>query len=126
MVCILCIKNALPFNHYDDDWDFFRELTENSNCQNMNVVSLQALHENTFNPFELNFEKYNDPIFYLDPDWQYLNETVNTFIHGSSDYLLEANFIEKCSQLNLQASFFLLLILVFEVCQKMVTNFKCI
>ena len=104
--CILCIQNALPFNHYDDDCDFFRVLTENSHCHNMNVVSLQALHENTFNPFELNFEKYNDPTFDLDPDLQYLNETVNTFIHGSSDYFLEENFIEKCSQLNLQASCF--------------------
>ena len=94
-----------PYNHIDDDGDFIQCLSENWRVTI--GTNINELQEKVFNPFEVNSEKSNLPIFDCDPDFHYYNLLCNSL--SSCDYYLEDSFNGKCEELSLTSDCFSLL-----------------
>ena len=104
-ICSKCNKLIFPYNHIDDDGDFIQCLSENWRVTI--GTNINELQEKVFNPFEVNSEKSNLPIFDCDPDFHYYNLLCNSL--SSCDYYLEDSFNGKCEELSLTSDCFSLL-----------------
>ena len=89
--CTLCIQNALPFNHYDDDDDFVSAILENKMIESSVTVDMLNNQDKIFIPFELNDDD-TSPLFDIDPDLQYYNAISNMNM-TSCNYHLEESFL---------------------------------
>ena len=65
---------------------------------------LETLRLKTFNPFELNNDCYNCPLFNTDPDFHYYNLVCSTL--STCDYFVEDQFNMKCQELSLTSKCF--------------------
>ena len=91
-LCKLCISSELPFNHFDDDHDFYNAISELR--FNTASIDFSQLNERCFIPFEVN-DKYNNniPLCDVDPDSNFYNDTYNTR-NVVCDYHIEDSFME--------------------------------
>ena len=65
--CPHCIQTILPFNHFDEDEDFFVEVMEQRlNCS----FRFHEMNSRVFVPFEINQDS-NTPFSEIDPDHQF-------------------------------------------------------
>ena len=100
--CTLCIQSILPFCHIVEDDEFLMCLSENWPVSYN--TDLDKLRLKTFNPFELNNDCYNCPLFNTDPDFHYYNLVCSTL--STCDYFLEDQFNMKCQELSLTSKCF--------------------
>ena len=104
-ICSQCNKLIFPYNHIDDDGGFIQCLSENWHV--IIGTNINELQEKVFNPFEVNSEKSNLPMFDCDPDFHNYNLLCNSL--SSCDYYLEDSFNGKCEELSLTSGCFSLL-----------------
>ena len=62
-------------------------------------ISFCDLHNKLLNPFDLNINSHNLPMYNNDPELQYVNN-VYSAVQNNCDYFVEDTFINKCSQLS--------------------------
>ena len=98
--CQKCIMNILPYNHYEDDTDFY---TVVMNMAVDHPVQFNNLEKHVFIPFEFN-EETRTPLFEIDPDYQYFNET-QLALNNTCDYFIEDTFIEYYKKHRLDSFF---------------------
>ena len=103
IICIYCNKGIFPFNHFTEDVDFSKCISENCNC--CDKMSISDLQNRLFNPFE--FNNNSDYLCDTDPDDQYFNVLSSDICN--SDYYLEDSFKTKCSQNKYDSSCFSLI-----------------
>ena len=98
--CTKCISHELPYNHFDDDYDFFNAISEN--WYNTARIDFRQLDERCFIPFEVN-DKYNThiPLCDVDPDRNFFNETYN-IKNVKCDYHVEDSFIDYINKYELR------------------------
>ena len=102
-ICIYCNEGLFPFNHFTEDVDFSKCISEN--CNSCDKISISDLQNRLFNPFE-----FNNNLDYLcdtDPDDKYFNVLSSNICN--SDYYLEDSFKAKCSQNKYDSSCFSLI-----------------
>ena len=70
--CKSCLSEELPFNHYDNDLDFYNALIDSSH--NSTRINFHDLNDKILMPFEMN-DKYNTniPLCDVDPDSNFYN-----------------------------------------------------
>ena len=90
-ICPKCNGSIFPFNHIDVDDDFLICLSEQWHVTYS--TDIKKLKDKVFNPFEINSEKGNHPLFDCDPDFHYYNLVCNSL--SSCDYYLEDTFNEN-------------------------------
>ena len=101
--CITCSEELFPFNRIYDEIDFKQAIYETCPIKNKNNISLEALNNKIFNPFQLNeIEDANSilPLTNTDPDLNYYGGLENIDNYISSDYYTEDSFSNKCLQLS--------------------------
>ena len=85
--CPPCIQTILPFNHFDEDEEFFGAIVEQRlNCS----FQFHEMNSRVFVPFEIN-QELNTPVSEIDPDLQFYTET-NYIENTKCDYYLEDSF----------------------------------
>ena len=91
--CTHCMKDNLPFNHYDDNDTFYQSLiTFFSNAHERLIARLSNL---VYNPLEMDDSDLS-PIADYDPDTHYFNDSNSVHNLTSCHYLLEDTFNSKC------------------------------
>ena len=88
--CPCCVQAIFPFNHPDDDDDFYSAVIEGMlDCS----FRLQEINNKIFTPFEIN-DSFDTPFADIDPDYQYY-----TKFHQNGnlncDYYFEDKFRSK-------------------------------
>ena len=106
--CEICLSYSLPFNHIDDNADFYaaiRELSEST------ADSLRYLSEKVFQPFESDINSY-DELTDNDPDINFYNSMSH---NRSCSYYLESSFNDMIRKSNGKNTF--------SICH---SNIRCI
>ena len=88
--CPYCVQAIFPFNHFDDDDDFYSAVIEGMlDCS----FRLQEINNKIFTPFEIN-DSFDTPFADIDPDNQYYT---NFHQNGNlnCDYYFEDKFRSK-------------------------------
>ena len=88
--CPYCEQAIFPFNHFDDDGDFYSAVIEGMlDCSHR----LQEINNKIFTPFEIN-DSFDTPFADIDPDYQYYT---NFHQNGNlnCDYYFEDKFRSK-------------------------------
>ena len=88
--CLECTQSIFPFNHYDEDEEFYHAIIE---CQLDCTFRLHEINSKIFFPFEIN----QDVDTYLgetDPDLQFYTE-INHIQNTKCDYYVEDSFIKN-------------------------------
>ena len=102
--CPHCVQTILPFNHFDEDEDFFGAVMEQRlNCS----FRFHEMNSKVFVSFEINQES-NTPVSEIDPDLQFYTES-NCIQNTKCDYYLEDSFndcFSECKTEDISASFF--------------------
>ena len=108
-LCVNCAKSELPFNHFDDDYQYTDALSELW-FSRTSSLSFKQLDERLFNPFETNDN--NKGLFSIDdidPDFHFYNEIFANIAVQNSDYYIEDSFTEKCKVSSVESDCFSLL-----------------
>ena len=108
-LCVNCAKSELPFNHFDDDYQYTDALSELW-FPRTSSLSFKQLDERLFNPFETNDN--NNGLFSIDdidPDFHFYNEIFANIAVQNSDYYIEDSFTEKCKVSSVDSDCFSLL-----------------
>ena len=108
-LCVNCAKSELPFNHFDDDYQYTDALSELW-FSRTSSLSFKQLDERLFNPFETNDN--NKGLFSIDdidPDFHFYNEIFANIAVQNSDYYIEDSFTEKCKVSSVDSDCFSLL-----------------
>ena len=100
-ICTLCLSDELPFNHYDNEFDFLTSISEL--WYDYARPSLEDLDKLIFIPFDLNDDQTQLPISDIDPDVNFYNH-VNCESQLRCNYYLEDKFIDICKTKNLYSS----------------------
>ena len=85
--CPYCVQAIFPYNHFDDDDDFYPAVIEGMlDCS----FRLDEINSKAFTPFEIN-DSFNTPFSEIDPDYQYYT---NLHQNGNlnCDYYYEDKF----------------------------------
>lgn len=120
-LCCKCTANEFPFNHFPENDDFMKALSENwSTGINFPVDQLNPLE---FFPFDLNNEN-GLPSENIDPDLQYYNEA--TYLENVSNckYYTEDSFIKKCNEVHVDSQCFSLIQINIRSIPKNLTCFE--
>ena len=65
--CSFCVQAIFPFNHFDDDVDFYSAVIEGMiDCS----FRLQEINNKIFTPFVIS-DSFNTPCADINPDYQY-------------------------------------------------------
>ena len=96
-LCTSCSRSVFPYNHFEDDADFFDALSENWYVGIK--LSYADFQDKVFVPFELNVDE-KSPLFDKDPDINFYN-TVHNVNMENCNYYVEDTFNDKCSQLSI-------------------------
>ena len=102
--CPHCIQTILPFNHFDEDEDFFGAVMEQRlNCS----YRFHEMNSRVFVPFEINQDS-NTPFTKIDQDLQFYTES-NYIYNMKCDYYLENTFndFSESKTEDISASFFI-------------------
>jgi hypothetical protein len=70
-ICMQCLNDAIPFNHFDENCDFLNCVLEMQTAEAN--LSFKSLDDRLFNPFEINDDEKILPLVDLDPDLNYFN-----------------------------------------------------
>ena len=101
--CPHCVQTILPFNHFDEDEDFFGAVMEQRlNCS----FRFHEMNGRVFVPFEINQDS-NTPFSEIDTDLQFYTES-NYIQNTNCDYYLEDSFndcFSECKTEEIGASF---------------------
>ena len=90
--CNICLDDALPYHHVDDDADFMAAISENIFETNFMYKELDQM---IFNPFEIN-DFIDNPMNDIDPDFHFYSEA--HYIESTQcDYYLEDKFVSRIS-----------------------------
>ena len=96
-ICSHCVKEVFPFNHLDEDSQFYEAVSEF--CGPAAAPTLYDLDDKLFVPFDLNDSDYDyNPLFDVDPDENFFNEVYKYCV---SEY---SSFKDKCSQYSITDS----------------------
>ena len=89
-ICLRCIENILPFNHFDDDGEFLSALAEYWQTKLLLPFDVLKNDNRVFMPLDLNSDK-TSPLSDVDPDIQFYQnqQSINLL---SCDYHLEESF----------------------------------
>ena len=98
-ICPVCIQDALPFNHYDDDDEFIESVAEMWRTDSILPLDIIQYQNYFFSPFEHN-QDAELPLPEIDPDLQFNNNQCNLTLH-SCDYFIENTFQEKLTEYNI-------------------------
>ena len=85
--CPYCVQVIFPYNHFDDDDDFYSTVIE---CKLDCSFRLHEINNKIFTPFEIN-DSFDTPFAYIYPDYQYYTN----FHHNGKlncDYYFEDKF----------------------------------
>ena len=85
--CPYCVQVIFPYNHFDDDDDFYSAVIE---CKLDCSFRLYEINNKIFTPFEIN-DSFDTPFADINPDYQYYTN----FHHNGKlncDYYLEDKF----------------------------------
>ena len=88
--CTLCVQEIFPFNHLDNDDDFYATVMEGV------VECPYRLHEignKVFLPFEIN-DSFDTPFSEIDPDYHFYTN-VHFTVNMKCDYYFEDHFRQK-------------------------------
>ena len=98
-ICSECSGSLFPFNHFVNDHDFMKSISEN--WVRLNNFPFEHLSNHEFNPFEWNEDNELVPLYDMDPDLQFFND--NTYVQNdfTCDYYIEETFNNKCAELSL-------------------------
>ena len=97
-LCVNCLANELPFNHYYDNFDFLNALSEL--WYYVGEIDFRELDRRIFNPFEINDKVItNMPLCDVDPDTNFFNDmhTLNTRI------VAPLHYISTCAKFEIEA-----------------------
>ena len=114
-LCVNCAKSELPFNHFDDDYQYTDALSELW-FSRTSSFSFKQLDERLFNPFETNDN--NKGLFSIDdidPDFHFYNAIFANIALQNSDYYIEDSFNEKCKVSSVDSDCFHYCIWILEV-----------
>ena len=90
--CPCCVKSIFPYNHIDDDDEFYSVIIEGVLGYS---YQFQEMNKKVFIPFEIN-DQSDTPLTEIDPDLQFYLET--SYIRNTKcDYYMEDTFIKKIS-----------------------------
>ena len=81
----MCLSVSLPFNHIEDNNDFYAAVHELSKST---ADSLRYLSEKVFHPFESDFNGYEE-LNNIDPDFNFYNAMSQ---NRCCNYYLESSF----------------------------------
>ena len=93
--CPYCVQVIFPYNHFDDDDDFYSAVIE---CKLDCSFRLYEINNKIFTPFEIN-DSFDTPFADIDPDYQYYTN----FHHNGKlncDYYLEDKFQCKLDKID--------------------------
>ena len=93
--CPYCVQVIFPYNHFDDDDDFYSAVIE---CKLDCSFRLYEINNKIFTPFEIN-DSFDTPFADIDPDYQYYTN----FHHNGKlncDYYLEDKFRCKLDKID--------------------------
>ena len=104
-LCYKCLEGELPFNHFDQDFDFFNALSEF--WFQGNTLDFRQLGEKLFVPFEINEHfNLNIPTCDADPDTNFFNDmhnpgsvTCDYHIEDSFCHLKQVHSLDNCFSL---------------------------
>ena len=101
-ICFNCIKNSLPFTHFESDREFVDAISElNMNGQ---LAYAHNLDDKIFNPFEINTDYTSNPFADIDPDVNFFNHF--GACHINSNYYFEDTFNDKCLSMSISSTNF--------------------
>ena len=91
-LCIECRKETFPFNNTDDDGEFLDFISETWLCKI--DISLKALSNKLFCPFDFNNDKNVLSLNNIDPDLHYYNSISNNIVNNC-EYYIEDTFNKR-------------------------------
>ena len=120
-LCSKCAETEFPFNHFSEDEDFIKVLSEN--WSSVSSIHLNHLNSLEFNPFDTN-DGENLPLQNIDPDLQFYNDSTYLENVSNCQYYNEESFIKKCTEVSADSNCFSLIHLNIRSIPKNLSQFE--
>ena len=97
--CMSCMKQALPFNHFEDDDEFYNAINEPKNAEGKIFSMIERKFSNISEIS--NYDETDNPLSSNDPDVNFLNEQSDSL--EQCCYYTESRFHSMCDNFNVNS-----------------------